>query len=151
MGSIPTLSILHGDVHPLKGKPLLLHRLLEQIVCLKSQHNALTFQGSTLSFGTLDATASRIARALLCHVNSVGARANQDGDFLVAVCMEPSDRLVMTLLAVWKMGAAYLPLDPTFPPARVSHILSEAQPVAVIAEKGKTCFTIDLYSFLQLS
>jgi amino acid adenylation domain-containing protein len=135
MGSIPTLSILHGDVHPLKGKPLLLHRLLEQIVCLKSQHNALTFQGSTLSFGTLDATASRITRALLCHVNSVGAQANQDGDFLVAVCMEPSDRLVITLLAVWKMGAAYLPLDPTFPPARVKHILSEAQPVVVIAEK----------------
>jgi len=111
----------------------------------------LTFQGSTLSFGTLDATASRIARALLCHVNSVGAQANQDGDFLVAVCMEPSDRLVITLLAVWKMGAAYLPLDPTFPPARVKHILSEAQPVVVIAEKGKICFTIALYSFLQLS
>lgn len=151
MGSIPTLSILHGDAHPLKGMPLLLHRLLEKTVCLKSQQNALTFQGSTLSFGTLDATANRIARALLCHIHSVGAQANLDGDFLVAVCMEPSDQLVLTLLAVWKIGAAYLPLDPSFPPARVSHILSEAQPIVVIAEKGKICFITVIYSCLQLS
>ncbi|PNF43301.1 hypothetical protein B7P43_G14455 [Cryptotermes secundus] len=135
MGSIPALSILRGEVYPFSSPPLLLHRLLEQTVGLSGQKEALTFHSKTLSLKTLDAAASRLARALLQHVHSAHRQANQDGDFLVAVCMDPSDQLVVTLLAVWKIGAAYLPLDPSFPPARVSHILSEAEPMLVIADK----------------
>lgn len=137
MGSIPALSILRGEVCPFNSTPLLLHRLLEQTVCLSGQKEALTFHSKTLSFKTLDAAASRLARALLQYLHSARAQANQDGDFLIAVCMDPSDQLVVTLLAVWKIGAAYLPLDPSFPPARVSHILSEAEPMLVIADKGE--------------
>jgi non-ribosomal peptide synthetase component F len=140
MGSIPALSILRGEVRHFNSTPLLLHRLLEQTVCLSGQKEAVTFHDKTLSFETLDATASRVARALLQHVRSTGAQANQDGDRLVAVCMDPSDQLVVTLLAVWKTGAAYLPLDSTSPPARVSHILSEAQPMLIITDKGEFCF-----------
>jgi non-ribosomal peptide synthetase component F len=151
MGSIPALSILRGEVRPFNGTPLLLHRLLEQTVCLSGQKKAVTFRGKTLSFETLDAAASRLARALLQHVRSTGAQANQDGDFLVAVCMDPSDLLVVTLLAVWKTGAAYLPLDPSFPPARVSHILSEAQPMLIIADKGEFCFRTSIHHCLQMS
>lgn len=135
MGSIPALSILRGEVCPFSSTPLLLHRLLEQTVRLSGQKKALTFHSKTLSFNTLDAAASRLARALLQHVHSTRAQANKDGDFLIAVCMDPSEQLVVTLLAVWKIGAAYLPLDPSFPPARVSHILSEAEPLLVIADK----------------
>lgn len=135
MGSIPALSILRGEVCPFISTPLLLHRLLEQTVRLSGQKKALTFHSKTLSFNTLDAAASRLARALLQHVHSTRAQANKDGDFLIAVCMDPSEQLVVTLLAVWKIGAAYLPLDPSFPPARVSHILSEAEPLLVIADK----------------
>ena len=64
------------------------------------------------------------------HVNK--NKANQDGDWIIAVCMMPSDNLVKVLLAIWKAGAAYLPLDPTFPPNRIEHILNESKPVLVI-------------------
>lgn len=67
-------------------------------------------------------------------VNCHKSQPNRDGDYIIAVCMQPSDRLVTTLLAIWKAGAAYLPLDPTFPPNRIEHILNEAQPVLVIHE-----------------
>lgn len=150
MGSIPALSILRGEVCPFNSTPLLLHRFLEQTVRLSEQKKALIFHSKTLSFKALDAAASRLARALLQHVHSIRAQANQDGDFLIAVCMEPSDQLVVTLLAVWKIGAAYLPLDPSFPPARVSHILSEAEPMLVIAEKGEFCFTTVIHHHVQL-
>lgn len=50
--------------------------------------------------------------------------------------MHPSDYLVITLLAIWKAGCAYLPLDPSFPQARVEHILREAKPVMVIFDEG---------------
>jgi non-ribosomal peptide synthetase component F len=141
MGSIPELSILRGEARSLDGGPLHLHRYLERTVCQFGQQNALTFHKRTLSFKTLDATANKLARSMLCHARSVGVQANQDGDFLVAVCMEPSDRLVITLLAVWKIGAAYLPLDPNFPSTRVSHILNEAQPIFAVVDKGKFCYT----------
>ena len=46
--------------------------------------------------------------------------------------MHPSDNLVKILLAIWKAGAAYLPLDPTFPENRIKHILGESKPVLVV-------------------
>lgn len=51
---------------------------------------------------------------------------------MIAVCMSPSDHLVATLLAIWKAGAAYLPLDVTFPLNRIEHIVKESKPVLVI-------------------
>lgn len=134
MGSIPTLSILRGEPRPLDSEALL-HRLMERAAGSSEQQTALMFHNNSMSFGALDAAASRLARALVRRARNVGARPNGDGDFLVAVCMEPSERLVVALLAVWKAGAAYLPLDPAFPPARVAHILDEARPVLVLAEK----------------
>lgn len=62
---------------------------------------------------------------------------NLDGDYLVAVNLSPSDRLVLVLLAIWKAGAAYLPLDQAFPGARIEHIVREAKPALVVFDEGK--------------
>lgn len=51
--------------------------------------------------------------------------------------MQPSDHLVMTLLAIWKAGAAYLPLDHAFPGPRIEHIVREAKPAVIIYDQGK--------------
>jgi non-ribosomal peptide synthetase component F len=132
---------------------LLLHRLLERVVFNHKdlELKALTFHNRTINAETLNATVNRLARSMLLYVRCVGEQANRDGDFLVAVCMEPSDRLVLTLLAVWKIGAAYLPLDPNFPSARVRHILNEAQPMFAVVDKGKLCLTIVIYLFCNPS
>lgn len=61
---------------------------------------------------------------------------NKDGDYIIAVNMQPSDHLVMLLLAIWKSGAAYMPLDPSFPGPRVEHIVREANPALIVYEKG---------------
>lgn len=39
---------------------------------------------------------------------------------------------VTALLAVWKAGAAYVPMEPSFPQARITHILSDAEPALLI-------------------
>lgn len=77
-----------------------------------------------------------MARTLRAAIKDKDLKGNQEGDFIVAVSMNPSDYLVATLLAIWKMGAAYLPLDPTFPSSRVEHILQESRPFAVIYSEG---------------
>lgn len=43
---------------------------------------------------------------------------------------------MITLLAIWKAGGAYLPLDQAFPEPRIEHIIKEARPVMVIYEQG---------------
>ncbi|PSN51264.1 hypothetical protein C0J52_11788 [Blattella germanica] len=138
MGSIPNLSIVRGELRPLiTPSEETLSRVLE-LECSKSRQKiALMFQSERRTFGELDASANRLARAMLRHAS---ARANSDGDFIVAVNLEPGLELVTTLLAVWKLGAAYLPLDSCFPSGRVTHILGEAQPVLVIADKARDCY-----------
>ena len=59
---------------------------------------------------------------------------NVDGDIIISVCMKPSIDLIVTLLAIWKMGAAYLPLDVDFPKNRIKHILDESKPVMTITD-----------------
>jgi non-ribosomal peptide synthetase component F len=80
-----------------------------------------------------------MAHTLLHQIQVVNkSPPNQDGDFIVAVCMKPSDNLLCTLLAIWKAGAAYLPLDPTFPKSRIDHIVNESKPVLVVYDEDGT-------------
>ncbi|KAF6209594.1 hypothetical protein GE061_015342 [Apolygus lucorum] len=84
-------------------------------------------------------TSNKLARAILASVArdiSGQPKANSDGDFIIAVALPPSDDLVLTLLAVWKAGAAYLPLDAASPRDRTKHILNESKPVLIITQSG---------------
>ena len=81
---------------------------------------------ATLTYGELHARANRLARALVDR----GAGAER----IVAVALPRSARLVVALLAVLKSGAAYLPLDPDYPPERLEYMLGDAAPVAVLTD-----------------
>ena len=84
--------------------------------------------GRTLTYAELDATAERVARAL-------AARGVGPGD-LVAVACPRSPEMVTGILAALKAGAAYLPLDPGYPPARLAFILDDARPAVVLTVSG---------------
>jgi len=73
---------------------------------------ALLADGATLTFAELDARSNRLAHLLR-------ARGAKPGT-LVGLCLERSSDLVASLLAILKTGAAYVPLDPAFPPARLA-------------------------------
>ena len=57
---------------------------------------------------------------------------------VVAVLMERSAWLVVTLLAVLKAGAAYLPVDPGYPAERIGFMLADAAPVLLVADAATT-------------
>jgi nonribosomal peptide synthetase CepB len=80
--------------------------------------------GQARSFGELAEHAERLAGYL-------SGRGVRRGD-RVAVVMERSVDLVATLLAVWKAGAAYVPVDPAYPAERVKLMLTDAEPVAAV-------------------
>ncbi|MDG4798020.1 amino acid adenylation domain-containing protein [Micromonospora sp. WMMD1082] len=86
---------------------------------------ALVDGDRTLSYAQLDAAAARLAEAL--RQRGVGPGA------LVAVALDRSWQAVVTLLAVLRCRAAYLPIDPAHPPARREMVLADAAPALVVA------------------
>ena len=91
---------------------------------------ALVCGNATVTYAELDAAAARLARRLM----SRGAGPER----LVAVAMGRSVGLVTALLAVWKAGAAYLPVDPAYPAERIAFMLGDARPAAVVTDAAST-------------
>ncbi|MEV4165077.1 amino acid adenylation domain-containing protein [Nonomuraea dietziae] len=82
----------------------------------------------TVTYGELWAGAGELAAALRGH----GVR---EGD-VVGVCLPRSIEAIVALLAVWRAGAAYLPLDPDDPPERHAQAVETAGAVRVVSRIG---------------
>lgn len=75
---------------------------------------------------------------LAARIDTLAARVADrlgDGERLVGVCLERDVDLPAWLLAIHKAGAAYCPIDPTTPPARVDHMLEDARPALIVASR----------------
>ena len=86
---------------------------------------AIVFGEETLSYGELDARAEGLAHRL------IGAGIGPED--IVAVALPRSPAMVAAVIGVLKAGAAYLPLDPDYPPERLAFMLRDAAPKALIA------------------
>ncbi|MQY25998.1 non-ribosomal peptide synthetase [Nocardia aurantia] len=84
--------------------------------------------GESVSYRELETRAEALARVLISR--GVGP------DVLVAVALPRSVELIVALLAVWKAGGAYLPIDPAYPSQRVSAVLADAAPVVIVTDSG---------------
>jgi amino acid adenylation domain-containing protein len=81
-----------------------------------------------ISYADVDARANRLARRLRAHGVEPGAN--------VAILLERSTELVVAELAILKAGAAYVPLDPNYPPERLRFLLDDAG-VAVVVSSAR--------------
>ncbi|MFI6495514.1 amino acid adenylation domain-containing protein, partial [Streptomyces sp. NPDC050564] len=98
---------------------------------------AVEAKGLRLTFGELEDRANRLAGVL----RSRGAGAESS----VAVLLDRSVDLVVALLAVWRAGAGYVPLDPMLPRERVEGMLADAGvSVAVTSAAYVDRFTVDV-------
>ncbi|WP_167532717.1 amino acid adenylation domain-containing protein [Streptomyces alboniger] len=87
---------------------------------------AVVFEGTELTYAELDQRAARLARLL--------AEQGAGPETCVAVVLPRSETLVVTLLAVLRTGAAYLPVDPGYPAERIQYLLDDARPVLTLTE-----------------
>jgi amino acid adenylation domain-containing protein len=79
---------------------------------------AISFNSTLLTYDALNQRANRLARYLRSLGLGTGA--------LVGVCVERSPAMVVTLLAVQKAGAAYVPIDPDFPARRLNLMMMDS-------------------------
>ncbi|WP_274918736.1 non-ribosomal peptide synthetase [Streptomyces sp. WZ-12] len=79
----------------------------------------------TLTYAQLEARANDLAH----HLSGRGIGPED----LVALALPRSADMIVAILAVLKTGAAYLPLDPAYPPARISFMLDDAAPAFLIS------------------
>ncbi|WP_133822061.1 non-ribosomal peptide synthetase, partial [Tahibacter aquaticus] len=87
---------------------------------------ALVGQRESLSYAELNRRANRIAHALL----ALGVQP----DDRVAICAERSVELLVGMLGILKAGAAYVPLEPSYPAERLAYLLRDCAPAAVLLQ-----------------
>ncbi|KZN59884.1 hypothetical protein N473_02910 [Pseudoalteromonas luteoviolacea CPMOR-1] len=98
---------------------LLVHELIEQQAKRQPQKEALIFNDQRLSFETLNQRANQLAR-LIQQVSTTDKGR-------IGVCLPRNPDMLIAMLAVLKSGAAYVPLDPSFPAKRLQTTLHQAQ------------------------
>lgn len=89
---------------------------------------AVVCGGRSLTYRQLDEASDELATRL--------AAAGASPERLIAVALPRTVELVVTLLAIGKTGAAYLPLDPEHPSARNRRIVEVARPSLLVTDSG---------------
>jgi amino acid adenylation domain-containing protein/thioester reductase-like protein len=110
------------------GTPVSIPALWAARVARTPEAVALTFEGLSMTYRELDEAANRLAHLLAAH----GAGPGQ----CVALLVSRSAEAIVAILAVLKTGAAYLPVDPGLPAARIGFMLADAAPVAAVVTAG---------------
>ena len=104
-------------------------------------HPALISPSERWTYAALEARANQMAQALL-------AEGLQRGE-IIAIYADRSPALVWSLLGILKAGAAYLILDPAYPPARLQDYLALAQPRALLRMEAAGPWPAELASLAR--
>jgi amino acid adenylation domain-containing protein len=136
--SIPTLPIMTepernqilfrwNDTTVDYSKDKCIHELFEAQVERTPDAIAVKYEGQHLTYLDLNRCSNQLAHYL------IGLGVGPEG--LVGICVERSIIMVVGLLAILKAGAAYVPLEPSYPKERVMFMIKEAQPALVLTEE----------------
>lgn len=108
----------------------LIHKLIEAQAARSPEAIALVCEDRSLTYRELDRQANRVARELMAR----GAGP----DRLVGLYLNRSCELVIGALAILKAGAAYVPLDPTYPADRIAYMIEDSGLNLILSGRGLT-------------
>lgn len=118
-----------NDTNAVFSSNLCIHELFEKQVERSPDAVALIQENHSITYDELNKKANGIAQYLYSNLTLIK-------EPLVGISMDPSIDMVASILAVLKIGAAYIPLDPNHPTERLTSIISESQLRVVITEKS---------------
>ncbi len=117
-------AVLTGPV----GVPLSIPAVFGAQVARTPDAVAVTFEGVSVTYRELDEASNRLAHLLAARRVGPGQR--------VALLLSRSAEAIVAMLAVVKTGAAYVPIDPAVPAARIGFVLGDSAPIAAITTVG---------------
>ncbi|CAF3608137.1 unnamed protein product [Rotaria socialis] len=105
-----------------------LHELFEEEVERSSEKIAVVYEDVQLTYRELNEKANRLAHYLrsICDIQP---------DDIIALFLDKSELMIVSILGVWKSGAAYVPIDPTYPDDRIEFIVQDTKAKIVIVNE----------------
>ena len=121
--------ILPGKRVPLPAVPVV-HRRFEAHAAATPDATAVHCAGESLTYRELNAKANQFAHLLIEGGHGRGAK--------VGVCLDYSIDMLVAILGTLKAGAAYVPLDPAYPAARLRLLLGQIPGLALVVTSPAT-------------
>jgi len=120
--------LLHDWNPPESSYPVdrCVHQLIAEQAALRPEAIAVSCGAESLSYAELEARSNRLAHRLV--------RMGVSREQVVGVYLLRSPALLVSLLAIWKAGAAYLPLDPAYPRDRIRYMLEDGSAKLVVTQ-----------------
>lgn len=104
------------------------HEIIEQTAAKYPEHAAVVFEEKNVTYAELNRRANQLARYL--------RKQGVQPDVLVGVCLERSVEMIVSILGVMKAGGAYLPMDPDYPPERLTLMLEDSAVPVLITQNS---------------
>jgi len=104
-----------------------IHHLFKERVLESPNATAVIFKDKSLTYKELDIQSDKIASLLF-------EKGVRQGD-RVGICLERHLGMVVSLLGILKCGAAYVPLDPTYPVERLQYMAEDAKLAMILIEQ----------------
>ncbi len=105
------------------------HRLFAARAAAAPQVTAVSQGERRLAYGEVDRRANQLARRL--RALGVGPEVR------VAVALERSPELIVAMMAIWKAGGAYLPLDLSYPHERLAFLLADSRAAVLLTQESR--------------
>lgn len=104
------------------------YQIFEKKVVENPSKIAIEFDGHTITYQDLNHRANQLG----CLLQQSGASAGS----IVGLCLDRSIDMVAAMLAVQKIGAAYVPMDPFYPKSRISYVLADSEAKMLITQRS---------------
>ncbi len=103
-----------------------IYQFIESRARQTPQKTAILFEGSRVTYETLNRGANQLARVLKKH----GIKEDEP----VGILLERSPLMVSSILATWKAGGAYIPIDTGYPFKRIHEVLEDSGAEVLISQ-----------------
>jgi len=104
-----------------------IHQQVEAQVKATPQNIALAYESLDYTYEQVNQKANQLAHWLQTAYKA-------EPDQLIGVLLDRSERMVITLLAILKAGAAYVPIDPNYPEERINYMLQDTGVTTLVVD-----------------
>ena len=121
--------------NPMPYKSQAIHKAFEEQVAATPSNTAVVFQDEKVTYHELNVRANQLAAYIQKHYRQTMQQDLTPGTF-IGISLDRGIDMIVAMLATLKTGAAYLPLDPTYPRDRLAYMLNDTGAKMIISKQN---------------